>query len=65
MEWITGRPPRDDELSIWGEALITTHGHLLEIATWDGSDWWVRGRQCCYGEVLAFMKLPEPYREEK
>jgi hypothetical protein len=61
VKWNAHRLPKDEDLNIWGEALVTTKDGFEKVATWSGSEWMIDGGWCESTEVVAWMPLPLPY----
>ena len=60
-DWHT-EDPKESDLNIWGEALITTADGFLKIGTWNGQEWEFTVGWCGSKEVTAWAKLPEPFK---
>ena len=63
--WNAHRLPKPVDLNVWGEALVTTRDHFVEIATWEDNYWAINGKECAPCEIIAWMPLPQPYEREE
>lgn len=63
--WIRRRLPKPDDLNERDEVLVTTKDRTVRVATWSGSDYFIKGSGWCEStEVIAWAKMPEAFREE-
>lgn len=64
MKWHTGRLPKEEDLNEWGEVLVTTESGWVMIAEFTGSEFKINKEYVSATYVIAWARMPEPYREE-
>lgn len=64
VEWIAHRLPKEEDLSDYGEVMITNENDWVEVAKWTGSEFWVNGKEVTASYVKAWGRMPEPYKKE-
>ena len=65
VDWIAHRLPKQEDLDIWGEVLVTTDEGNIHVAIWTGNEYEIKGLGWCEsGKVIAWARMPEPYKKE-